>query len=154
MALRRLVGSLFHVLAVEDDDADAQFIDRVARQSPLVESVRILRGVEEAQAYLSGKEPFVDRSIYPLPNLVLLDLKLRRISGLELLRWIRQHPTLRSLSVVVLSGTARETDLNRAYELGIEAYVVKPVGLKEFSTTLTGVLVTLARPAAPAPKPT
>jgi CheY-like chemotaxis protein len=138
------LGSLFHVLAVEDDDADAQFIDRVARQSPLVESVRVLRNVEEAQAYLSGMEPFADRSRFPLPNLVLLDLRLRRISGLELLRWIRQHPALRSLSVVVLSGTARESDLNRAYELGIEAYIVKPVGLKEFSTTLTGVLVTLA----------
>lgn len=144
MALRPRLGSLFHVLAVEDDDADAQFIDRVARQSPLVESVRVLRNVEEAQAYLSGMEPFADRSRFPLPNLVLLDLRLRRISGLELLRWIRQHPALRSLSVVVLSGTARESDLNRAYELGIEAYIVKPVGLKEFSTTLTGVLVTLA----------
>ncbi|HVE40936.1 MAG TPA: response regulator [Planctomycetota bacterium] len=146
------MGTLFHVLAVEDDDADAQFIDRVARQSPLVQSVRVLRGVEEAQAYLSGMEPFADRSRFPMPNLVLLDLKLRRISGLELLRWIRSQPALRSLSVVVLSGTARETDLNRAYELGIEAYVVKPVGLKEFSTTLTGVLVTLARPATPTPQ--
>jgi CheY-like chemotaxis protein len=146
------LGTLFHVLAVEDDDADAQFIDRVARQSPLVQSVRVLRGVEEAQAYLSGMEPFADRSRFPMPNLVLLDLKLRRISGLELLRWIRSQPALRSLSVVVLSGTARETDLNRAYELGIEAYVVKPVGLKEFSTTLTGVLVTLARPATPTPQ--
>jgi len=147
------LGSLFHVLAVEDDDADAQFIDRVARQSPLVDTVQVLRNVEEAQAYLSGMEPFADRSRFPLPNLVLLDLRLRRISGLELLRWIRQHPALRSLSVVVLSGTARESDLNRAYELGIEAYIVKPVGLKEFSTTLTGVLVTLAKPAAPAPNP-
>jgi len=146
------LGTLFHVLAVEDDDADAQFIDRVARQSPLVQSVRVLRGVEEAQAYLSGMEPFADRSRFPMPNLVLLDLKLRRISGLELLRWIRSQPALRSLSVVVLSGTARETDLNRAYELGIEAYVVKPVGLKEFSTTLTGVLVTLAGPATPTPQ--
>jgi CheY-like chemotaxis protein len=143
--------TLFHVLAVEDDDADAQFIDRVARQSPLVQTVRVLRGVEEAQAYLSGMEPFADRSAFPMPNLLLLDLKLRRVSGLDLLRWIRQHPTLRSLSIVVLSGTARESDLNRAYELGIEAYVVKPVGLKEFSTTLTGVLVTLSGSAAPAP---
>jgi len=143
---------MFHVLAVEDDEADAQFIDRVARQSPLVQSVRVLRGAEETQSYLTGRAPFADRSQFPLPNLVLLDLKLRRISGLELLRWIRQHPTLRSLSVVVLSGTARETDLNRAYELGIEAYIVKPVGLKEFSTTLTGVLVTLAGAAAPAPE--
>ena len=148
------MGTLFHVLAVEDDESDAQFIDRVARQSPLVQTVRVLRGVEEAQAYLSGMEPFADRSRFPMPNLVLLDLKLRRISGLDLLRWIRQQPALRTLSVVVLSGTARESDLNRAYELGIEAYVVKPVGLKEFSSTLAGVLVTLAGASAPAPEAT
>jgi CheY-like chemotaxis protein len=147
------LGTQFHVLAVEDDEADAQFIDRVARQSPLVKSVRVLRGVEEGQAYLSGMEPFADRSRFPMPNLLLLDLRLRRQSGLDLLRWIRQQPPLRPLSVVVLSGTARESDLNRAYELGIEAYIVKPVGLKEFSTTLTGVLVTLAGSAAPAPGP-
>jgi CheY-like chemotaxis protein len=137
-------------LAVEDDDADAQFIERVGRQSPLVETIRVLRGAEETQAYLSGMDPFADRSRFPMPNLLLLDLKLRRVSGLELLRWIRQQPALRSLSVVVLSGTAKESDLNRAYELGIEAYIVKPVGLKEFSSTLTGVLVTLSGAGAPA----
>jgi CheY-like chemotaxis protein len=138
-------------LAVEDDESDACFIERVSRQCPLVRSIQVLCGVEEAQAYLSGMEPFADRVRFPMPNLLLLDLKLRRLSGLELLRWIRQQPELRSLSVVVLSGTARESDLNRAYELGIEAYIVKPVGLKEFSTTLTGVLVTLAGTATPAP---
>ena len=144
------MGTLFHVLAVEDDDADAQFIERVGRQSPLVETIRVLRGAEETQAYLSGMDPFGDRSRFPMPNLLLLDLKLRRVSGLELLRWIRQQPALRSLSVVVLSGTAKESDLNRAYELGIDAYIVKPVGLKEFSSTLTGVLVTLSGAGAPA----
>lgn len=139
----------FHVLAVEDDEVDAQFIDRVAGQSPLVESVHVLRGLEEAQAYLSGVGPFGNRASFPLPNLLLLDLKLRHQSGLDLLRWIRQHPSFRSLSVVVLSGTARESDLNRAYELGIEAYIVKPAGLKEFSTTLAGVLVTIAGAVTP-----
>ncbi len=144
------MGTLFHVLGIEDEDADAQFIERVGRQSPLVQSIRVLRGVEDAKAYLSAMEPFADRQRFPMPNLLLLDLKLRRVSGLELLRWIRQQPAIRLLSVVVLSGTAKESDLNRAYELGIEAYIVKPVGLKEFSSTLTGVLVTLAGAAAPA----
>ena len=139
----------FHVLAVEDDEVDAQFIDRVAGQSPLVESVHVLRGLEEAQAYFSGAEPFGNRASFPLPNLLLLDLKLRHQSGLDLLRWVRHHPSFRSLSVVVLSGTARESDLNRAYELGIEAYIVKPAGLKEFSTTLAGVLVTLSGAVTP-----
>ncbi len=135
--------SQFHVLAVEDEDADAQFIERVGGQNPLAASFRVLRSAEDAQRYLSGVDPYSDRARYPLPNLILLDLKLRGVTGLQLLRWIRQSAQLRSVSVVVLSGTANATDLNRAYELGIDAYIVKPVDLKIFAATLTGVLVSL-----------
>jgi CheY-like chemotaxis protein len=137
----------FHVLAVEDEDSDARFIERVGGQNPLAATFRVLRSAEEAQLYLSAQEPYSDRARYPLPNLILLDLKLRRVTGIDLLRWIRQTPALRSISVVVLSGTANATDLNRAYELGIDAYIVKPVDLKIFAATLTGVLVSLASSA-------
>jgi CheY-like chemotaxis protein len=138
------MAAQFHVLAVEDEDADAKFIERVGGQNPLAATFRVLRSAEDAQRYLSAQEPYSDRTLYPPPNLVLLDLKLRGVTGLQLLRWIRQSPALRSLSVVVLSGTANATDLNRAYELGIDAYIVKPVDLKIFAATLTGVLVSLA----------
>jgi len=141
--------SQFHVLAVEDEDADAKFIERIGGQNPLAATFRVLRSAEEAQRYLSGQDPYADRTLYPLPNLVLLDLKLRGVTGLQLLRWIRQSPGLRSLSVVVLSGTANATDLNRAYELGIDAYIVKPVDLKVFAATLTGVLVSLVGASEP-----
>lgn len=133
-----------HVLAVEDEGADAEFIERVGSQSPLAASFRLLSSAEEAQIYLDGQEPYADRSRFPVPNLIVLDLKLRRMSGLDLLRWIRQSPALRSMPVVVLSGTADASDLNRAYELGIDAYIVKPVDLKGLAATLSGVLVTLA----------
>lgn len=141
----------FHVLAVEDEDADAQFIERVGGQNPLAATFRVLRSAEESQLYLSGQEPYSDRAKFPLPNLILLDLKLRRVTGLDLLRWIRQTPALRTISVVVLSGTANASDLNRAYELGIDAYIVKPVDLKIFAATLTGVLVSLASSSAESP---
>lgn len=139
-----MVAAPFHVLAVEDDSADAAFIERVGSQSPLAASFRLLRSAEEAQVYLDGDEPYADRSQFPIPNLILLDLRLRRMSGLDFLRWIRQSPAHRSMPVVVLSGTANATDLNRAYELGIDAYIVKPVDLKGLAATLSGVLVTLA----------
>ena len=139
-----MVASPFHVLAVEDDNADAEFIERVGSQSPLAASFRLLRSAEEARAYLDGQDPYGDRSRFPVPNLVLLDLKLSRMTGLDLLRWIRHNPTFRSLPVVVLSGTADPNALNRAYELGIDAYIVKPVDLKGLAATLSGVLVTLA----------
>lgn len=139
-----MVASPFHVLAVEDESDDAEFLQRVGSESPLAASFRLLRSAEEAQVYLEGQEPYADRSQFPIPSLVLLDLKLRRMSGLDLLRWIRQSPALRSMPVVVLSGTANATDLNRAYELGIDAYIVKPVDLKGLAATLSGVLFTLA----------
>src|SRR5262245_16491823 len=139
-----MVATPFHVLAIEDDSADAEFIERVGSQSPLAASFRLLRSAEEARIYLDGQEPYADRTQFPVPNLILLDLKLKRMSGLDLLRWIRQTPALRSMPVVVLSGTANATDLNRAYELGIDAYIVKSIDLKGLAATLSGVLVTLA----------
>jgi CheY-like chemotaxis protein len=139
-----MVAAPLHVLAVEDESADAEFIERIGAQSPLAASFRLLRSAEEARVYLGGEEPYNDRSQFPVPDLVLLDLKLRRMSGLDLLRWIRQTPSLRSMPVVVLSGTANATDLNRAYELGIDGYIVKSVDLKGLAATLSGVLVTLA----------
>jgi len=139
-----MVASPFHVLAVEDESADAEFIERVGSQSPLAASFRLLRSAEEARAYLDGDAPFTDRAKFPVPNLILLDLKLRRMSGLDLLRWIRHNPAFRSMPVVVLSGLADANALNRAYELGIDAYIVKPVDLKGLAATLSGVLVTLA----------
>jgi len=139
-----MVAAPFHVLAVEDESSDAEFIQRVGAQSPLAASFRLLRSAEEARIYLDGDEPYADRSQFPVPNLILLDLKLRRMSGLELLRWIRHNPAFRSMPVVVLSGSANATDLNRAYELGIDAYIMKPVDLKGLAATLSGVLVTLA----------
>jgi len=139
-----MMAAPFHVLAVEDESADAEFIQRVGSQSPLAASFRLLTSAEEAQVYLGGEEPYNDRTQFPVPNLILLDLRLRRMSGLDLLRWIRQTPSLRTMPVVVLSGTANATDLNRAYELGIDGYIVKPVDLKGLAATLSGVLVTLA----------
>jgi CheY-like chemotaxis protein len=139
-----MAAAPFHVLAVEDESADAEFIQRVGSQSPLAASFRLLRSAEEARAYLDGDAPFDDRGRFPVPNLILLDLKLRRMSGLDLLRWIRHNPSLRSMPVVVLSGLADANALNRAYELGIDAYIVKPVDLKGLAATLSGVLVTLA----------
>jgi CheY-like chemotaxis protein len=148
-ALFLSMGSPYHVLAVEDDVIDARFIERAGIESGLFQSLRVLGSGEEAQVYLRGEEPYADRTLHPVPNLLLLDLKLRRMSGLDFLRWVRQSPALRHLPVVVLSGVLGAPSLNRAYELGIEAYLMKPIGVRELSTTLAGVLVTLANSGPP-----
>jgi CheY-like chemotaxis protein len=82
---------------------------------------------EAALCYLSGKDPYSDRNHYPLPVLILLDLKLPRKSGAEVLAWLKQQPTLKRVPVVVLTSSNEYADINNVYDLGVNAYMVKPV---------------------------
>jgi DNA-binding response OmpR family regulator len=82
-------------------------------------------------AYLSGNAPYSDRSQYPFPTLVLLDLKLPLLPGLDVLRWIRENPGLRELPVAVLTSSEEPGDVARARELGVSDYIVKPTGFAQ-----------------------
>lgn len=102
--------------------------------------MKVVRDGEEAVAYLAGDGVYGDRRAHPLPVLVLLDLKLPRRSGFEVLEWIRRHPMLRRLPVVVLTSSRETEDIDRAYSLGASSYIAKPVaheGLLECVKTLT-----------------
>jgi CheY-like chemotaxis protein len=89
--------------------------------------LQVVRDGEAALCYLSGQEPYSDRNQYPLPVLILLDLKLPRKSGAEVLMWLRQQPLLKRLPVVVLTSSREYADINNVYDLGTNAYLVKPV---------------------------
>jgi len=78
-------------------------------------------------AYLQGANHFADREQYPLPNLILLDLKMPRLSGFDVLAWLRHEEKCRWLPVIVLSSSNHEADVQRAYSLGANSYLVKPV---------------------------
>ena len=84
----------------------------------------------EALEYLSGTGKFADRSAYPLPYLILMDLKLPRVMGLELLKWLREKPEFDSTIVLVLSSSPMPDDIRCAYHLRANAYLVKPSGLE------------------------
>lgn len=91
----------------------------------------ILHNVEDgdaAIAYLSGDGIYADRKRFQLPALILLDLKMPRATGFEVLKWIRSHPELGNLPVVVLSGSELQDDIRRAYSAGANSYLVKPLG--------------------------
>jgi len=120
----------FTLLLVEDDPNDIVLIQRTFAKASLVNPLRIVRDGEEAIHYLGGTQDYSDRTKYPLPSLVLLDLKLPRKSGLEVLDWIRQQPPLKNLPVIVLTSSKESRDINRAYELGANSYLVKPVGFE------------------------
>ena len=115
------------VLLVEDDYNDVLLIQRAFRKANIQPSVSIVSDGDEAILYLQGQGKYSDRSRYPVPLLILLDLKLPRRSGLEVLAWIRQQPELRRLVVVVLTSSQEDSDLGQAYDLGANSYLVKPV---------------------------
>ena len=122
-----MTDKLYTILLVEDDPNDVLLIRRAFRKSDVVNPIQVVGDGEEAIAYLSGRGPYADRERYPLPVLLLLDLKLPRKSGFEVLEWLRQQPGLKRLPVAVLTSSAETPDINRAYDLGANSYLVKPV---------------------------
>jgi len=118
------------ILLVEDSPDDALLIQRAFRKANLANPVQLVRDGDEAVAYLSGATPYEDRGRFPLPVFMLLDLKLPRRSGLEVLAWLRQEPAVRRLPVVVLTSSRESVDVNRAYDLGVNSYLTKPVGFE------------------------
>ena len=115
------------VLLVEDSSDDVLLIQRAFRQAKIANPLHILSDGEASLAYLSSQEPYIDRAQHPLPILILLDLKLPRKSGLEVLAWLRAQPLLKRLPVVVLTSSAEQPDIAKAYDLGANSYLTKPV---------------------------
>jgi CheY-like chemotaxis protein len=120
-------------LLVEDDDNDA-FLVRQGFRCTGDCHLSIVENGEQAIHYLQGKGIYSDREQYPLPQVILLDLKMPRINGFEFLEWLRSKgPTdLRMTPVVIMSSSDEPKDVKRAYELGANSYLVKPVGWVEF----------------------
>jgi len=96
---------------------------------------------EQALHYLSGEGPYANRADYPMPCLVLLDMKLPKASGLEVLRWIRSQPAFVGLRVIVFSSSKEWRDFKGTYELRIDNYVVKPMNFKEWSAMVGALKV-------------
>jgi CheY-like chemotaxis protein len=115
------------VLLVEDDPADARLVQRAFDKVNSGAKVLRLKDGDEAVAYLAGEPPFDNRTVHPLPHVLLLDIKLPRRSGLEVLEWLRSRPApLCRMPVVMLTSSRHSVDVNRAYDLGANSYLAKP----------------------------
>jgi CheY-like chemotaxis protein len=118
------------ILLVEDDLDDQLLIRRAFTKARLGNPLALVKDGDEAVAYLSGDGAFADRQANPLPVLILLDLKLPRRSGLEVLRWLRsQAGALGRTPVAVLTSSRQSEDVDQAYDFGANSYLVKPVDL-------------------------
>jgi CheY-like chemotaxis protein len=126
------------VLLVEDDVSDFRLIQRAfARIRPSVPMIRLSHG-DDAVAYLAGDAPYENRSLHPFPSLILLDIKLPRRSGFEVLEWVRtQQSTLKRLPIIMLTSSSHQVDVNKAYDLGVNSYLVKPSNNSELEQLAT-----------------
>jgi CheY-like chemotaxis protein len=122
------------ILVVDDNDDDVTLLQRAFAKADLMPPQHVVDNGEAAIAYLAGEGPYADRARYPLPTLLLLDLKLPRRSGLEVLTWLRQQPGLKHLPVIVFTTSQQPADVDRAYEQGANSYVVKPDGFDALLT--------------------
>ena len=120
------------ILLVEDDDGHARLLEKNLRRGGLINQlVRVADG-QEAVDYVSRAAPYDDVSRYPFPSVVLLDVRMPRLDGFEVLAHLKSDPQLMKIPVIMLTSTDNQTEINRAYEMGANGYVVKPVGMESF----------------------
>jgi two-component system response regulator len=120
------------ILLVEDNDDDVQLTLRALRQNHVVNKVEVVRDGREALDFLFAEGAHEGRAAADLPQLVLLDLKLPKIGGLEVLTAVRADPRTRRLPVVILTSSKVESDLAASYDLGANSYIRKPVDFTQF----------------------
>ena len=132
------------ILHVEDDPNDTLLFEHACKKAGIVFDLQAVSDGDQAIAYLRGVNDFSDRAKHPLPRLILLDLKMPRVSGFDVLTWLRSENALNQVPVVVLTSSNHDADVKRAYDLGAKSYLVKPVGfeaLVELVKTLPGLVV-------------
>lgn len=125
------------ILLVEDNPSDLELTRHALQTSNLANRLQVARDGEEALDFLLCRGPFCDRDLASGPRIVLLDLKLPKLDGLEVLRALRADPRTKHLPVVVLTSSDQESDLIESYKLGTNSYLVKPVDFEEFTQAVT-----------------
>lgn len=124
------------ILLVEDNPADVELTLHQLRQNNLANKIRVVRDGEEALDFLFCRGPYRERSFERPPRLVLLDLKLPKVDGLEVLQEIKKNPRTRAIPVVILTASKEEKDMVNGYQLGVNSYIQKPVNFDEFRDTV------------------
>lgn len=126
-------GDIVEVLLVEDNPADAELTLRALDKNHLANSVRVVADGAEALDFLFCTGSYSNRSQHGGPKVILLDLKLPKVDGIEVLRRIKADPVTQSIPVVVLTSSQEEADLTETYRLGVNSYIVKPLVFEQFT---------------------
>ena len=124
------------ILLVEDNPDDELLTLLAIKDNNIVNEVIVAHDGEEALAYLFGTGKYSDRDLSTMPQVVLLDLKLPKVDGLEVLQQIRLNPLTQLLPVVILTSSKEEADIIKSYQLGANSYIRKPVDFEQFSDSI------------------
>ena len=126
-------GNIVEILIVEDTPEDLDLALRALRKAKITNHIQIARDGEEALEFIFCEGPFTERKMEDGPKVILLDLKLPKIDGLEVLRRIKHDPRTKSIPIVVLTSSREQNDVVESYDLGVNSYIVKPVNFEQFS---------------------
>jgi CheY-like chemotaxis protein len=121
------------ILIAEDNLDDVFLLKRALRRNGAESNVYLVGDGQEAIDYLRGEPPFDDRFKYPFPEVIYTDLKMPRMGGLEVIKWLKGHPDCGVIPIIVLSASQQDEDIRQAYQLGANAYLVKPTTLDELT---------------------
>ncbi|HEU4440551.1 MAG TPA: response regulator [Burkholderiales bacterium] len=127
------------ILLVEDNPEDAEMTLRALRQNNLANKVRWLKDGEEALDFVFRRGAWAGREAGPLPKLIMLDIKMPKVDGIEVLRQVKGSPALKSVPVVVMTSSNEERDVVESYRLGVNSYIVKPVQFEDFMETVSKI---------------
>ena len=119
------------ILLVEDSPDDVFFMQRALKQAGCTESLHVVEDGQQALDYLAGRRNYADRHSHPLPAIILLDLKLPQVPGLDVLDWIRHEPSVATTPVIVLTSSRADSDIDAAQRRGANAFVVKPTSTQQ-----------------------
>ena len=136
------------ILYAEDDENDVFFMERAFSKLKLADALQVVPNGRAAVDYLSGVGPFADRSKHPLPDMVLLDVKMPEMSGLEVLKWARARPEYKSLPILLFTSSTQRTDIDFSRNHRASGYLVKPSNAEHLATLVDKILNALANGAA------
>jgi CheY-like chemotaxis protein len=142
----------YTILLVEDDENDAMLLRMAFEKNAIVNPVQWVKDGLEAVAYLNGDGIYADRVKYPFPEVLLVDLKMPRMTGLELLAWISEHPEFRIIPTIIMTSSRQELDIESAYKLGANTYLTKPIAFDELASMVKLTHEYWAMSAKPKPR--
>ncbi|MFZ2098029.1 MAG: response regulator [Anaerolineales bacterium] len=131
-----MINNFIEILLVEDDPNDVELTLRAFKKNKLTNRIHVVRDGAEALEFLFGSGNSAERNLNNPPKVILLDLKLPKVDGMEVLRRIKSDERTRSIPVVVLTSSGEQRDIVESYRLGVNSYITKPVDFKKFTETV------------------